>query len=346
MYVVVGLVVLGLGIGVGLYGYGKIRRSDDRFVEIDVPAGATARELGDLLSTHGLVESAFFASLYLGASIDLGDVAPGPHLLDGRASLSELSSFLTRAEGRPKGKLVIPEGFSMFQIAERVESLGIASRASFLRACQNPELLESLKLPQGSMSAEGYLFPATYMLPLDSPASALVTRFVRESDLRWKRLSAENPEALATLGAGLGWGRREITTLASLVEKEAAVDEERPKVASVFLNRLTDASFSPKRLESDPSSAYGCLAVDRALPSCAGFDGKVTPAMNRDRDNRYSTYTHEGLPPGPIANPGERAIQAVLVPDKTRYFFFVADGHRRHKFSETLAEHERAIRGQ
>src|SRR5262249_12349151 len=135
----------------------------------------------------------------------------------------------------------------------------------------------------------------------------------------------------------------EIVTLASMVEKEAAVDEERPLVASVFFNRLRDPAFTPKRLQSDPTSAYGCLTVPD-IGSCRSYAGRVTPEMNADDTNPYSTYRHDGRPPGPIANPGEKSILAVLAPAESRFLYFVARGEGRHTFSETYAQHSEAIR--
>jgi UPF0755 protein len=139
-------------------------------------------------------------------------------------------------------------------------------------------------------------------------------------------------------------GVREVVTLASMVEKEAAVDDERPIIASVFLNRLRDPAFHPKRLECDPTASYGCLVAPEKAASCAGFTGKATAAIEHDPDNLYSTYTHEGLPPGPIANPGARALEAVMAPAITHYFYFVAKGDGHSTFSETYEAHAGAVR--
>ncbi len=129
-----------------------------------------------------------------------------------------------------------------------------------------------------------------------------------------------------------------------MVEKEAAVDEERPVIAGVFLNRLRDPSFKPKRLESDPTASYGCLVSPEKAPSCSTFAGKATAAIEHDADNPYSTYTHEGLPPGPISNPGAKSIEAAMAPAASHYFFFVARGGGRHTFSETYDAHAAAVR--
>src|SRR5262249_20685998 len=139
----------------------------------------------------------------------------------------------------------------------------------------------------------------------------------------------------------LGWGAAEIVTLASIVEKEAAVDDERAIIASVFLNRLRDPTFVPHRLQADPTAAYGCLAQSPPTSACVGWlaagGGRPSAEIEHDEGNLWSTYTHEGLPPSPIANPGDASIAAVLAPAKTKYLYFVAKGGGRHTFSESLA---------
>jgi UPF0755 protein len=256
--------------------------------------------------------------------------------------------MLSRAPGRPTARVTVPEGFSRFDIAARLEKQRVVSKSAFVRASADPILLDELGIERGGAvgaeSAEGYLFPATYELPLDADPREVVRRLVAEADKRWAALAASHASSLATLRASLGFGRREILTMASMIEKEAAVDDERPLIASVFLNRLLDPTFKPRRLQSDPTAAYGCVAAPEEAPSCAGFSGKITPAINRDPKNRYSTYTNDGLPPGPIANPGARAIEAVLAPAATKYLYFVAKGGGRHTFSEDLEQHNEAVR--
>jgi UPF0755 protein len=314
-------------------------------LEIDVPEGASSSEIAALLHDQGAVSSRALMAVYLWLSPR--SFAPGNHLVDGGASPRELSQLLARSDGRPKVKVTIPEGFTMFAIAERLEKLRVVSRSEFLRIARDPQELKRLEV-QGTTkpieSAEGYLFPATYEFPKNCEAASVLERMVRESNRRWARIAEDHEPALLALQNELGWSRFEILTLASLVEKEAAVDDERPIIASVFLNRLTRDSFTPKLLQSDPSSAYDCLRRPTEVPSCKGFEGKVTPAMNRDKLNQYSTYTNVGLPPGPIANPGERSLRAVLAPAHTDYLFFVAKGGGRHTFSESLAEHDKAIK--
>lgn len=313
-------------------------------IELDWPAGLPPREAADLLAEKGLVTSAPLFSLYLRATGGSSSFRPGPHLLPDDLSPRDLVRSLERSPSRPRRKITLPEGTHRFSIARRVHEAGIASERRMLEAMTDPELLGELGI-QGD-SAEGHLFPATYELFVDSDAHDVVRRLKGELDKRLDRLERLHGEAVEELREALGFGRREILILASIIEKEAAVDEERPLVASVFLNRLRDPKFLPKqRLQSDATTAYGCIAAPEQAPSCAGYAGRVTPAMNNDAANRYSTYRHSHLPPGPIANPGERSIEAVLAPANTNYLYFVARGGGRHTFSETLDQHREAIRG-
>jgi UPF0755 protein len=318
-----------------------------RFV-LHMPAGLTPRQVADLLADEGLVSSALLMSLYLGLSGG-ADVAPGEHLVIGGSTPAELKELLVRSAHRRIVKVTIPEGFHRFAVAERLEASGICVKESFLRTTADPLLLEALEIPgvggRTPESAEGYLFPATYSFKLDSPPRDIVERLVGESHARWRKIAAAHARGLAAAEERLGWGRAEVMVMASIVEKEAAVADERPIIAGVFYNRLLDASFSPKLLQSDPTTAYGCLSAAWEAPTCAAFDGKITGAMNRDPLNRYSTYTNEGLPPGPIASPGEDSIAAALAPAQTRFFYFVAKGGGRHVFSETLEDHNRAVHG-
>ena len=165
---------------------------------------------------------------------------------------------------------------------------------------------------------------------------------------RTDKLLRESSNAAGVLQAQLGFGPNEIVTLASIVEKEAAVDDERPVIASVFLNRLREPAVTAGKLQADPTAMYGCFAQVPPTRACAAWlaagAGKPSAEIQHDPDNRWSTYTHAGLPPTPIANPGERSIAAVLAPASTRYFYFVAKGGGRHAFSERLDEHDRNVK--
>lgn len=316
---------------------------DGRDVELVVPSDESADGLAARLYAAGLVDSPRLFALYLRVAGGVRQVAPGTHLLTDDLSPGMLLARLERATSAGHVRVTIPEGFTRFDIAKRLQALHVCPLRSWLDATTDEALLKELHVD--GPSAEGFLFPATYDFALDSAAPDLVRHLKAEFDKRYDLLEALHQPGLLELTSSLGWGRREIVTLASMVEKEAAVDDERPVIASVFLNRLREPSFSPKLLQSDPTAGYGCLVSPSLSPSCASYAGKITHDIVSDASNAYNTYKHEGLPPGPISNPGSKSIQAVMAPASTRYLYFVARGDGRHTFSETYAAHAAAVRG-
>jgi UPF0755 protein len=319
-----------------LAGPGRGRR-----VVLHVPAGELAA-LGPELHAQGLLQSPLLFAWYARVLHPSASVRAGDHVLNDALSPRQLARRLLDGS-RPSVRVNLPEGFTVAQIAKRLEESEVCGARAFEQSAADPELLRSLGVQ--AISAEGYLFPASYDWWTDSDPRAVVQGLVREMDKRIARLQSRHPGAIERLQQELGFGVREILTLASMVEKEAALPAERPLIASVFFNRLKDPHFSPRRmLQSDPTAAYGCLIAPHDAPSCADFRGRVTPAMLRDPLNRYNTYRHPGLPPGPIANPGEGAIEAVLAPAQTDYLFFVRTGPGRHAFSRTFEEHSRGVR--
>lgn len=309
-------------------------------VELVLDRAADRAAVARLLAERGAVRNARLFTIY--AHLVNAHFAHGPHLLTDDASPGEIVRRLEREGAATRAKVVIPEGWTRFDIGRRLHALGVCAREGFLAATTDTTLLRELAIDGDS--AEGFLFPATYELARDSDPREVVRRLVAEFEKRFAQLDQSHRLGRSQLEAERNWGRREIVTLASMVEREAAVDEERPIVASVFLNRLRDPSFKRKVLQSDPTSGYGCLVLGEKLPACAGFTGKITHAINVDPGNPYSTYVHEGLPPGPIANPGARSLEAVLAPASTKYLYFVAREGRRHTFSASLEEHDTAVK--
>ena len=344
---------LAIGAVMLYFGYGRSHAApkvQGGAVEVDWPAELDSEQAAARLVELGLAESPGTLSVFFTATGGTGDFVPGPHLLPYGATPWDLRRMLGRSFFRPGVKCTIPEGFNRFDIAARLEKLHIAGKRGFLAASADPALLieAGVDAVAGAApeSAEGYLFPATYELGLDSDPREIVKRLVLEANKRWEAVLLPRKDGLASLKASLGWGRREVLIMASIIEKEAAVDEDRPLIASVFLNRLIDPDFKPKRLQSDPTSSYGCFAFPAESPTCADFAGKPTPAINRDPTNRYSTYTRNGLPPGPISNPGLRSIEAVLAPATTKFFYFFAapGGAGRHTFSQDYGTHNDVIK--
>jgi UPF0755 protein len=335
--------VLLVAYGILLFVYPSTRGpGSGRDVELVFPGDDSSEQLAGRLAAAGLVAHPRLFMWYLRATGGAPKVAPGAHLLTDDLSPREILQRLERRGRALHVRVVVPEGFTRFDIAKRMQAQHVCSAKAFLEASADRTLLAEIRV-EGE-SAEGFLFPATYDLVADSDAADVVRRMKLEFDKRWASLEQHHGSGLLDLESSLGWTKRDIVTLASMVEKEAAVDEERPIIASVFLNRLRDPSFKRKVLQSDPTSGYGCLAMREKIPACASYAGKVTHDINMDPANAYSTYVHEKLPPGPIANPGVKSIAAVLAPANTRYFFFVARGEGRHTFSETLEAHNAAIR--
>jgi peptidoglycan lytic transglycosylase G len=320
------------------------RRSGERhpvFV-LTLRGDESVSALRDELERVGALDHPLLFEAYLELTRSRPRLKPGPHLLRPGLSPAEIVARLTRSPARRRVKLTIPEGFNRFQIAERVEKLELTSAALFIAETENEARLHELGV--AAPTAEGYLFPATYDLLVDSEPGLVAATLVRETKRRLERLLPREGARTRDVWQREGWGEREALTLASIVEKEAADRGEHGNIASVFYNRLTDATFRPRRmLQSDATAAYGCITARAQIDSCRDYTGLVTPAMLRDATNPYNTYKHPGLPPGPIGNPSESAILSVLDPPETPYFFFVAGTAKRHVFSRTFAEHARAI---
>jgi UPF0755 protein len=206
----------------------------------------------------------------------------------------------------------------MFDIAQSLEDLGVMRADEFLRAARNPAPIRDLA-PEAT-TLEGYLFPSTYHLTRLMPPEQICRQMTGQFRRVWKELGAPA-------------GAHRLVTLASLVEKETAIAEERPVIASVYRNRLAIGM----KLDCDPTIIYAALLEKRYRGAIFQSDLAST--------NRYNTYQHAGLPPGPIANPGKRSLEAALAPAETKFLYFVArpDGTGAHQFSAGLDQHQRAV---
>jgi UPF0755 protein len=311
-------------------------------VEVVIVHDPTPAGLASALAGAGVVSSPRLFAFWLRATGGTSGVVPGRHLLADDSSPREVMARLERRASAGTAHVTFPEGWNRFDMARRLQEKQVVFLRDFLDATTDPALLREIGVDGDS--AEGFLFPATYDLPFDSDARDVVRRMKREFDRRWDILSRSRGASLNDVMTSARLGIRDVVTLASMVEKEAVADDERPIIASVFLNRLRDPAFHPKHLECDPTAAYGCLVAPERAPTCADFAGKATAPIEHDPGNPYSTYTHEGLPPGPIANPGARSLEAAMAPASTHFYFFVARGEGRHAFSETYEAHLGAIR--
>jgi UPF0755 protein len=266
------------------------------------------------------------------------------------AAVGLVGLWTTRSQWWPRYKrwtgqyvtVTIPEGFHRYAIAERLANSGVCDRESFLRVTEDPAMRRALQVDGPTL--EGYLFPDTYEFSRPTPCSSVARTMVENWRKRTVPLLTHHSKGVTSVRETLGWGIHEIVTLASIVEKEARIAEERPMIAEVFLNRMRSPSFTPKRLQTDPSVAYGCLQTPAPASCRDGLEKAITKEMLLDATNRYNTYRFEGLPPGPIANPGAASMRAVLAPSHHQYFYFVAKGDGSHAFSKTLQAHNEAVR--
>ena len=211
--------------------------------------------------------------------------------------------------------VTVPEGLTAVEIAPLVEAAGLAQADAFLAVVNDPASPDRFGVEGPGL--EGYLFPETYHLAHGLTAEQVVAAFVAQFKTVW------DPIAAAAEARGLTM--RQAVTLASIVEKETAVPDERPVVSAVFHNRMRIGM----RLETDPTVIYGI----------ANFDGNLTRAHLEDASNPYNTYRNAGLPPGPIANPGAGALRAAALPAASEALFFVSRNDGSHVFSRTYEEH-------
>ncbi|MEM1417530.1 MAG: endolytic transglycosylase MltG [Myxococcota bacterium] len=344
----VGLLALVVALGLGavswlllVFPHEPTGPRGERF-ELDIAPGSSARTIAAQLADAGVIAHPGAFAMYVRLLGLDAELRSGPVLLEGGLTPEVVAQRIAFGRGPVPVRVTIPEGFTRFDIARRLEARGVADAGALLELIENPPaaVRERFDLPEDA-TLEGYLFPETYDFKEGMRPGRAVWRMLRTWD---QRVAGRIAEGLGAL-EDLGYDARDVLTLASVVEKEAAVADERPIIAGVFLNRLRSDRFLPRhRLQADPTVSYGCLARPEAAPSCAGFDGTITRAMLGDRANPYNTYMHPGLPPGPIANPGMAAIEAVLEPAAHDYLYFVARGGGRHAFSADLDAHREAVR--
>ena len=309
-------------------------------VVLEVVSGTTLKGLAADLQERGVIDSARIWSVYMRMRGLSRHLRQGKIRFRTQMTPEEVARYATTRLGRIQIRILIPEGFSRFEIAERLQEYGVCRADDFLDATEDSSLLASYGVEAND--AEGYLFPDTYEFDDQSKPRRVVERMLANWSRRYEELQEEYAEQLARLD---GWTTHDLITLASIVEKEAAVPSERARIAGVFWNRLSSKRFLPRRrLQADPTVQYGCVAVPEAAPSCSSYDGRITRAMLDDKKNPYNTYRHSGLPPGPISNPGKATIAAVIDPEQHDFFYFVASGNGRHHFSKTLRQHNIAVR--
>ncbi len=297
-------------------------RGHEGRVTLVIEQGMSRRAIAEALATRGVLYSRwpFLVYAYL---------QPRRTLKAGEYAFAEPLSTLAVFDKLVQGAVVlypltIPEGWTRWDIADEVARQQLASREAFLAATDNVALIRDLA-PE-ARNLEGFLFPDTYNFARPSDPAAMVRTMVQHFRTVYAELAQQSapPAKLSPYQA---------VTLASLVEKETGVPQERGLVAAVFYNRLERGIV----LACDPTVIYAARLADDGA-----FDGVIN-VSDLERDSPYNTYRRAGLPPGPIASPGRAALEAALKPPDSNYLFFVSNTEGGHHFAATSAEHERNV---
>ena len=288
---------------------------------IFVKKGTSLKAVSTTLEKEGIIRS---RHLFVAFTTLLGkkmEIKAGEYELHTAMRPYQVLNALVR--GQVIDHLVtIPEGFTLAQIAQHLEDSNIVEKAAFLQKATSMAFIASLDLgPEVRPTLEGYLFPETYHFYKEMDAEKVIQRMVQQ----FKKVFTSE---LASQAAQRGMSEQEVVTLASIIEKETSLPEEKPLVSAVFHNRLR----LKMPLQSDPTVIYGLK----------DFSGNLK-REHLTKPSPYNTYLLMGLPPGPISNPGRHSLLAALSPAAVPYLYFVSKGDGTHHFSSTFAEHNRAV---
>ncbi len=287
--------------------------------EIQIPKGSSFRQAVDILLNENLIRD---RNVFL----ILGRITGADRKIRAGyyqiwAGMSPLDIFRVLRNGQIiEYEIRVIEGDSLLEISDAFSKAGIIAKDAFMKLARDPALLSAYGIDAPSI--EGYIFPDTYLIPKGMPAEdALGTMINKMRDKYTDRMVRRMDET--------GMSEKEVLTLASIVEKEAVVDSERPLISAVYHNRLKENM----PLQADPTCIYGIKSSRE----------KITKEDLR-RKTAYNTYVVKGLPPGPIASPGIKSIMAALYPANVPYLYFVSNDDRSHRFSTNIADHERAVK--
>ena len=288
-------------------------------VTFTVSSGQHLSIIAQNLKDQDLISNLIGFKLYVRIKKAATRIKAGEYEMNTGMSPETILSILTSGKSKLY-RFTIPEGVNMQEIAILAQEAGLCSQKQFLSLCNDLEFINQLKLP--GMTLEGYLFPDTYFFSRETDCKTLIKKMIstfnKTFNDKWKARAKK-----------IGLSVHEVVILASIIEKETGNGKERPIISSVFHNRLK----RHMRLESDPTVIYGV----------SDYDGRIRYKHLR-RVTPYNTYKIDGLPAGPIANPGAQALKAALYPAQTNYLFFVSKNDTTHKFSTNLKDHNRAVK--
>jgi peptidoglycan lytic transglycosylase G len=284
-------------------------------VDVIVPEGSSVSDIALLLASRQVVSRALLLSLYVRVHGGGDRIEAAEYTFPAHETIAQVALRLAAGGKPPTVWLTVPEGYTAAQIGRKLDAAGLVSEASFARAVRSTTLLFAGALTSG---LEGYLFPDTYEIPRKTTADDVARVMTQE-------FRAKLPRDYVAASRRLRMTVPQIVTVASMIEREAKVDVERPVIASVIYNRLRLGM----PLEIDATIEY---ALPHHKAALSFGDLKI--------DSPYNTYAHAGLPPTPISNPGKASLDAAFHPATTPFLYYVYKGSGRHEFSQTLQQQQ------
>ena len=306
----------------------------DLVPEVTVDQGMSPRDIGNRLENAGVITSATQFSILVSLLGYDGILQAGDYEFDlGTPALTAV--YRIRQGQTTTRSITVTEGWRLEEVADALDKLGIprdeflseAVTRNFARSSARPDGYDFLPTTGRNVSLEGYLYPATYPVRKDDTPESILNKML-------KAFQDNVTPDIRSAAQSVGLDQHDVITLASIIEREAVVPDERPIIAQVFLSRLRQGMS----LEADPTVQYA-VAQDAASVAQFGYWKKDLTRADLDVDSPYNTYLNSGLPPGPICNPRLESIEAVVHPATTNYLYFVAKGDGTHAFATTLQEH-------
>jgi UPF0755 protein len=290
-----------------------------------VKKGMPLRKISAMLEQEGIIRNSQVFIWMASLRGKKSGIKAGEYEFRTRMSLFQVLDALEKGQVR-QYRVTIAEGYTLFQIAQLLEELKIVGKKEFLEKASSPAFILSLGLPlsasgKPASSVEGYLFPNTYNLMRETTSEEIIQMMVQQFNKVFNK-------ELIHRSSQLGLSQKEVVILASIIEKETSLPEEKPLVSAVFHNRLKKKI----PLQSDPTVIYGIK----------NFNGNLTKA-DLQRPTPYNTYLFSGLPPTPICNPGKDSILAAVYPSPVSYLYFVSKNDGSHFFSSHIEEHNQAV---
>jgi len=294
--------------------------SVSRDVPVVIPSQATAGEAAQILKKNELVRNPLAFRLYARWKGMDGKIKAGEYLINNNLSTPEILQALV--DGRLATQdITVPEGLTTAQVADLLVAKGIVNRENFYSAVANHdfayEFIEGL--PEGERRLEGYLFPDTYQIVKGSSEISIINMMLKRFEMEINELD------YTKLSVEAGITLHEAVTIASMVEREARIDEERPVIAGVIYNRMNRGML---------------LQIDATIQYALGTNKAQIYYKDLEIDSTYNTYLNQGLPPGPIAMPGRSSLIAAVSPARTEYLYYVAKEDGTHAFATNFDEHE------